>query len=171
MDRTPGVVRGGPGRAAHLHGWQRRSWLVVRLGCSAGGHLALCFCCPGACRRSIPAPERPSGYAPGTHPATQRAVPLSQRLRHSFWSCSRIALCLIARSARCDVRWLPPSSSDLAERKSVVPPSPPADRRHEPRESSAVVVARRGKTPPLASPPCGGARLPTLAARNTGITR
>ncbi len=29
--------------------------------------------------------------------------------------------------------WLPPSSSDLAERKSVVPPSPPADRRREHR--------------------------------------
>jgi hypothetical protein len=30
--------------------------------------------------------------------------------------------------------------------------------------SAAVVVARRGKTPLLASPPCGGARFPTLAA-------
>jgi hypothetical protein len=28
---------------------------------------------------------------------------------------------------------LPPSSSDLVERKSVVPPSPPADRRREHR--------------------------------------
>ena len=40
---------------------------------------------------------------------------------------------------------LPPSSSDLTERKSVVPPSPPADRRREHRESAPVVVARRGK--------------------------
>src|SRR5215204_2623551 len=39
---------------------------------------------------------------------------------------------------------LPPSSSDLAERKSVVPPSPPADRRREHRESAAVVDARAG---------------------------
>jgi hypothetical protein len=39
---------------------------------------------------------------------------------------------------------LPPSSSDLAERKSVVPPSPPADRRREHRGSAAVVVARTG---------------------------
>jgi hypothetical protein len=30
----------------------------------------------------------------------------------------RIALCLIARSTRCDVRRVPPSSSDLAERKA-----------------------------------------------------
>jgi hypothetical protein len=41
--------------------------------------------------------------------------------------------------------WLPPSSSELAERKSVVPPHPPADRRREHRESVAVVVARGGK--------------------------
>ena len=48
----------------------------------------------------------------------------------------------VARSARCDVRWLPPSSSDLTERKSVVPPSPPADRRREHRESAVVVLRR-----------------------------
>jgi hypothetical protein len=29
--------------------------------------------------------------------------------------------------------------------------------------SAAVVVARRGNTPPLAPPPCDGARFPTLA--------
>jgi hypothetical protein len=46
------------------------------------------------------------------------------------------ALCLIAMFAR-----LPPSSSDLAERKNVVPPSPPADRRREHRESAAVSLA------------------------------
>jgi hypothetical protein len=58
---------------------------------------------------------------------------------------------------------LPPSSSDLTERKGVVPPSPPAyssplglvlaalarfllgDRRREHRESAAVVVVRKGK--------------------------
>jgi hypothetical protein len=34
--------------------------------------------------------------------------------------------------------WLPPSSSDLTERKSVVPSSPPADRRREHRESGAI---------------------------------
>jgi hypothetical protein len=39
---------------------------------------------------------------------------------------------------------LPPSASDLSERKSVVPPSPPADRRREHRESAVVVVARTG---------------------------
>src|SRR5215208_577462 len=49
-----------------------------------------------------------------------------------------LALCLFARSARCDVRWLPPSSSDLAERKSVVPPAPPADRRREHRGSNLL---------------------------------
>jgi hypothetical protein len=37
---------------------------------------------------------------------------------------------------------LPPTSSDLAERKSVVPPSPPADRRREHRESALLVAAR-----------------------------
>jgi hypothetical protein len=37
---------------------------------------------------------------------------------------------------------LPPSSSDLAERESVVPPSPPADRRREHREAGAVVTLR-----------------------------
>src|SRR5688572_20901844 len=31
-------------------------------------------------------------------------------------------------------------------------------------ESAAVVVARRGRTPLLPPPPCGGARFPTLAA-------
>jgi hypothetical protein len=31
-------------------------------------------------------------------------------------------------------------------------------------ESAAVVVTRRGRTPLLAPPPCGGARFPTLAA-------
>ena len=55
-----------------LHGGQRRSWLVVRVGCSAGGHLALRPCCPGTRRRAIPASQRPSGDAPGTHPASQR---------------------------------------------------------------------------------------------------
>jgi hypothetical protein len=35
---------------------------------------------------------------------------------------------------------------------------------HRALKSAAVVVARRGKAPPLASPPCGGARFPTLAA-------
>jgi len=39
---------------------------------------------------------------------------------------------------------LPPSSSELTERKSVVPSSPPADRRREHRESAAVVLARTG---------------------------
>jgi hypothetical protein len=34
---------------------------------------------------------------------------------------------------------LPPSSSDLAERKSVVPASPPADRRREHREPAIRV--------------------------------
>src|SRR5215203_4578462 len=37
---------------------------------------------------------------------------------------------------------LPPSSSDLAERKSVVPPSPPADRR---REHRSVLIARSAR--------------------------
>ena len=68
----------------------------------------------------------------------------------------RIALCLIARSARCDVRWVPPSSSDLAERKSVVPPSPPADRRPEHRE--AAYFARRRNACPLTPSQLGGAR-------------
>ena len=37
--------------------------------------------------------------------------------------------------------WLPPSSSDLVERKSVVPPSPPADRRREHRGRGSRLVA------------------------------
>jgi len=37
--------------------------------------------------------------------------------------------------------WLPPSSSELTERKSVVPPAPPADRRREHRGSAYFVVA------------------------------
>jgi hypothetical protein len=37
---------------------------------------------------------------------------------------------------------LPPSSSELTERKSVVPSSLPADRRREHRESAYFVVAR-----------------------------
>jgi hypothetical protein len=37
---------------------------------------------------------------------------------------------------------LPPPSSELPERKSVVPSSPPADRRREHRESADVVVTR-----------------------------
>jgi hypothetical protein len=41
-----------------------------------------------------------------------------------FPSCSRTALYLIARSARCDVRWVaavenPPPSSSLAEKKRL----------------------------------------------------
>jgi hypothetical protein len=70
-----------------------------------------------------------------------------------FW-----ALLVQSRLVDCDVRWVPPSSSDLAERKSVVPPSPPADRRREHRESAYFVVVRRGKAPPLSSPQHGGAR-------------
>src|SRR5688572_13270340 len=50
---------------------------------------------------------------------------------------------LFARSARCDVRSLPPSSSDLVERKSVVPPAPPADRRREHRGSSCSLRSLR----------------------------
>src|SRR5215218_9011931 len=53
-------------------------------------------------------------------------------------SAARTSRVEFARSARCDVRWLPPSSSDLAERKSVVPPSPPADRRREHRGSNLL---------------------------------
>jgi hypothetical protein len=37
-----------------------------------------------------------------------------------FWALlAHVALCSIARSARGDVRWLPPSSSDLSERKAL----------------------------------------------------
>src|SRR5215217_143286 len=53
-------------------------------------------------------------------------------------SAARTSRVEFARSARCDVRWLPPSSLDLAERKSVVPPSPPADRRREHRGSNLL---------------------------------
>jgi len=60
---------------------------------------------------------------------------------------------LLAHRALCDCSLplaamfagLPPSSSELPERKGVVPPSRPADRRREHRESAAVVVTRRGK--------------------------
>jgi hypothetical protein len=53
---------------------------------------------------------------------------------------------------------LPPSSSDLAERKSVVPPSPPAGRRAniENPTSSSVFANKK--------PPIVGRDLPTLAA-------
>src|SRR5688572_33472698 len=59
------------------------------------------------------------------------------------------SVCLLAPLAAM-FAGLPPSSSDLAERKSVVPPSPPADRRRVHRESAYFVVARRGRAPPLA---------------------
>src|SRR5688572_18313539 len=40
---------------------------------------------------------------------------------------------------------LPPSSSDLTERKSVVPPSPPADRRREHRDPPTSSSLAEGK--------------------------
>src|SRR4029450_12037286 len=60
---------------------------------------------------------------------------------------------------------LPPSSSYLAERKSVVPPLllqiGGANIENPPLSSSLG----EGTTPLLALPPCGGARFPTLAVR------
>jgi len=57
-------------------------------------------------------------------------------------SCSRIALYLIARSARGDVRWVAAVFVGSGGTESVVPPTPPADRRREHRESAAAAVAR-----------------------------
>jgi hypothetical protein len=59
---------------------------------------------------SIAGPLRSSLLTPQRRPPTlaQRAFTLAQR-----------ALCLIARSARCDVRWSPPSSSDLVKPRCV----------------------------------------------------
>src|SRR4249919_767885 len=57
--------------------------------------------------------------------------------------CSRIARCVrLLASLAAMFAGLPPSSSELTERKSVVPPSPPADRRRERRESDVVVTLR-----------------------------
>jgi hypothetical protein len=56
-----------------------------------------------------------------------------------------IALCLIARSARGDVRWGAAVFVGADGTEMRVPPSPPADRRREHRESAAVVIVRRGK--------------------------
>jgi hypothetical protein len=67
-----------------------------------------------------------------------------------------IALCLIARSARSDVRWGAAVFVGADGTEMRVPPSPPADRRREHRESAAVVAEER--TPLLSPPPCGGAR-------------
>ena len=85
--------------------------------------------------------------------------------------------CLIARCARCDVRWVAAVfvGADETERRcSAISSCRSAARTSQPLsmgcsrnralESAAVVVARRGRTPPLASPPCGGARFLTLAA-------
>jgi hypothetical protein len=44
----------------------------------------------------------------------RRAIPDARSL-----ALRLLALCLFARSARCDVRWLPPSSSDLANGKAL----------------------------------------------------
>jgi hypothetical protein len=71
---------------------------------------------------------------------------LDRSFTHFDLGCARAwALCLIARSARCDVRWSPPSSSDLVKlscdarlliARNGVSPVPPADRRHEHRALS-----------------------------------
>ena len=70
------------------------------------------------------------------------AAPL-RRSRNWPSRLAQRALCPIARSGRCDVRWSPPSSSD-GETRCVTTsphprsgfPAPPADRRHEHRELS-----------------------------------
>jgi len=48
----------------------------------------------------------------------------------------RIALCLIARSARGDVRWVAAVFVGADGTESVVPPSPPTDRRREHQEAA-----------------------------------
>jgi hypothetical protein len=61
---------------------------------------------------------------------------------------------------------LPPSSSDLTERKSVF--------RHLLLQIGGANIENpppsleEETTPPLASPPCGGARFPTLTASEIG---
>jgi len=50
---------------------------------------------------------------------------------------------LIARSARCDVRWVAAVFVEADGTESVAPSSSPADRRREHQESADVVVARK----------------------------
>ena len=71
--------------------------------------------------------------------------------------CSRIALCLIARSARCDVRWgcrrlrrICRNGKALFRQLLLQIGGANIER------SAAVVGARRGRTPLLPSPPRGG---------------
>jgi hypothetical protein len=54
-------------------------------------------------------------------------------------SCSRIAVFDCSLPLAAMFAGLPPSSSELTKRKSVVPSSPPADRRREHRESAYFV--------------------------------
>jgi hypothetical protein len=67
-----------------------------------------------------------------------------------------VALCLIARSAPCDVRWAAAVFVGSGGTESVVPPSSPADRRREHRESAYFVVARRREACRLTPPQHGG---------------
>ena len=61
------------------HGGERRSWLVIGLGSSAGVTL-LFVLPPGPCRGAISASQWASGDIAGTHPAPQSAVSLPQRV-------------------------------------------------------------------------------------------
>src|SRR4029453_6839846 len=103
---------------------------------------------PGSGCRSRTAPAKAGESRTSTRsrsrapPTVQRAeryatpVGWSARRRRSpsfYVLSSRIALCLIARSARCDVRWVAAVFVGAGGRKSVVPPSPPAERRREHR--------------------------------------
>ena len=68
----------------------------------------------------------------------------TEKRRSAISSCrsaARTSRCSIARFARAMFAGLPASSSDLVERKSVVPPSPPADRRREHRGRGSRLVA------------------------------
>src|SRR5688572_2487179 len=116
---------------------------------------------------------RKGNYAPARSSSARRsAIPDA----HSsvFWSCSRIAL-EIRRRRRRSQRKLRPRSLLLraAERDSrrsqLCFLELLAHRACDPPPSSPLA---KETTPPLAPPPCGGARFPTLAAlRRCGARR
>ena len=78
MDRAPGVVPGGPGCSADHHGGERRSWLVIGLGCSAGGHPLFVLAAQVLAGVQF---LRPSG-PPGTLPAHIRRLKVRSRYRN-----------------------------------------------------------------------------------------
>src|SRR5215203_2010267 len=90
----------------------------------------------------------------------------SRRSQPHLESCSRITLGIRRRRRRSQRKNASAPSSSV-RRRAIPDARSPIWRaaRASRLESAAVVVARRGRTPPLTPPPCGGARFPTLAAR------